>query len=48
MKSHAFVVWELELIIINAYVRLELTAWPIMDMASVGVSHLVAARAIGE
>ena len=34
--------WELELIILDASVKWELTAWPLMDMANVAVSHLVA------
>ena len=34
--------WELELIILDASVRWELTAWPLMDMANVAVNHLVA------
>ena len=33
---------ELELIILDASVKWELTAWPLMDMANVAVSHLVA------
>ena len=34
--------WELELIILNASVKWELTAWPLMDMVNVAVTHLVA------
>ena len=34
--------WELELIILDASVKWELTAWPFMDMANVAVTHLVA------
>ena len=34
--------WELELIILDASVKWELTAWPLMDMANVAVSTLVA------
>ena len=34
--------WELKLIILDASVKWELTAWPLMDMANVAVSHLVA------
>ena len=33
---------ELNLIIFNASVKWELTAWPLMDMANVAVSTLVA------
>ena len=39
--------WELELIILDASVKWELTAWPLMDMANVAVSTLVAGPQIG-
>ena len=39
--------WELELIIIDASVKWELTPWPHMDMVNVAVSHLVAGPRIG-
>ena len=34
--------WELEVIILDASVKWELTAWPLMDMANVAVSTLLA------
>ena len=47
MKQRAAITdpWELDVIIINASVKWELTAWPNMDMANVAVtSTLVAGR----